>query len=291
MIEPRVGVVGAGRVGAVLAARFLRANYPVAGVSARSDASRTRVRTMLPNVGISDPAAVARASDILLLAVPDDALADVVSDIAPHIRHGQLVFHVSGRHGRQVLEPLAQRGAITMAIHPAMTFTGTDIDLDRRCVYGVTAQPSDVDMAQTIVSALGGQMIQIAEVDRISYHAALAHGSNHLTTVVNQAMDLLRTIGAEDPGAVLRPLLNAALDNTLSFGDLALTGPVVRGDVETVRGHLAAIEDDSILATYRTIAEATTGRAEAMGALSSDTAENLHRLLASENSHTSEVAR
>lgn len=279
MIKPRVGVVGAGRVGTVLAARFSRADYPIAGVSARSDVSRTRVRSLLPHVGIADPISVVRASDILVLAVPDDVLADVVMELAPYVRHGQLVFHVSGRHGRAVLEPLARAGVTTMAIHPAMTFTGTELDVDRSCVYGVTALDRDQDSVETIISALGGSSIQIAEEARIAYHAALAHGSNHLTTVVNQAMDLLRSIGAEDPGAVLRPLLNAALDNTLSFGDLALTGPVVRGDVDTVRGHLDAIDDASINASYRALAEATTDRAESFGTLNSEVAHELREVI------------
>lgn len=290
MTNLRVGVVGAGRVGTVLAARFLRADYPISGISARSDLSRTRVQSLLPNVDIADVAAVVRSSDIVVLAVPDDVLADVVADIAPDVHDGQVVFHVSGRHGRAVLEPLARLGVSTMAIHPAMTFTGTELDLHRSCVYGVTADDRDRGAAETIVSALGGSAIQIAEEDRITYHAALAHGANHLTTVVNQAMELLRGIGADDPGAVLRPLLGAALDNTLSFGDMALTGPVVRGDVGTVRAHLNAIEDPQIGQTYRALASATAERAENFGALSAHAADELRDSLTPQRA-ASEVRR
>ncbi|NLC98503.1 MAG: prephenate dehydrogenase/arogenate dehydrogenase family protein [Actinomycetales bacterium] len=291
MMKPRVGVVGAGRVGPVLAARLSRADYPIAGVSARTDESRARVRSLLGAVPIAQPSAVVRESDIVVLAVPDDAMSSVVAQIAPDVRNGQTVFHVSGRHGRAVLEPLAQLGATTMAIHPAMTFTGTALDLTRDCVYGVTCEPESRDTAETLVAALGGTMILIAEADRVAYHAALAHGSNHVATVVNQAMDLLREVGAQDPGAVLRPLVTAALDNTLSFGDEALTGPVVRGDVETVRAHLGAIGDAAIAETYRALAAATIERSEARGALGESVARQLRDLVTSGVAPATEVAR
>ena len=81
----------------------------------------------------------------------------------------------------------------------------------------------------------------MAEEHRSLYHAGLAHGANHLVTLVSQAMELLSRAGADDPAAILRPLLEASLDNALTDGDAALTGPIVRGDVNTVRAHLAEI--------------------------------------------------
>lgn len=291
MMKPRVGVVGAGRVGSVLAARLSRADYPIAGVSVRSDNSRARISSLLPAVEIAAPEAVVRASDIVILAVPDDTISRVVSQIAPHVRGGQWVLHVSGRHGREILEPLAKLGAKTMAMHPAMTFTGTDLDLERECDFGVTVDDADIDAAETLAAALGGRAVRIGEDDRPIYHAALAHGSNHLTTVVNQAMDLLRSIGADDPGAVLRPLLNAALNNTLALGDKALTGPVVRGDVATLRGHLDAIADPMIAETYRALASATVGRAEALGEVNEQTARELRDVINPAVEFLSEVNR
>ncbi|RYJ00069.1 MAG: DUF2520 domain-containing protein, partial [Actinomycetales bacterium] len=134
----RVGIVGAGRVGAVLGARLRASGYPVVAVAARSEASLLRARTFLPGVPVLDPAEVVRASEVLVLAVPDDSLADVAAELAPHVRPGQLVLHTSGRHGRAVLAPLADLGARTAAFHPAMTFTGSDVDVDRPCVVGLT---------------------------------------------------------------------------------------------------------------------------------------------------------
>lgn len=275
MKQPRVGVVGAGRVGTVLAARFLRAGHPVVGVSARSAVSRTRAAALIPTVPIASPAEIAADCDILVLAVPDDELSQVVNGLATDVRPGQIVFHTSGRHGLAVLASMAERGAVVLALHPAMTFTGTELDIDRECVFGVTAAARHRDIAETIVSTLRGTPVVLDEADRSGYHAALAHGANHLTTVVNQAMDMLRNVGVEDPAALLRPLLEAALDNTLSFGDDALTGPVVRGDVETVRAHLAAIKDHETAASYAQLARSTADRAVRAGRLAEDTADSI----------------
>jgi len=285
MSHPRVGVVGAGRVGAVLAARLQRAGHQIVGVSGRSPASQLRIQTLVPGAPVLDPAEVVRRAEIVVLAVPDDALAGVARELADHVRPGQVVAHTSGRHGLSVLAPLAAAGARTIAMHPAMTFTGTEIDLDRGCVFGVTAGPGDRDTAETLVSELGGEVMWVAEADRATYHASLAHGANHLTTIVVQAMDLLRQIGAEDPAAVLRPLLSAALDNTLAYGDAALTGPVARGDVDTVRAHMATLEDPAIRGTYAALAAATADRAEASGRIGAETADAVRAAVADQLVH------
>jgi predicted short-subunit dehydrogenase-like oxidoreductase (DUF2520 family) len=156
-------------------------------------------------------------------------------------------------------------------MHPAMTFTGTDLDLGHLpdCTYGVTADASERPVAQALVDDLRGRVVWVDEAYRPLYHAALAHGANHLVTLVAQAMELLRAAGSTDPAATLRPLLTAALDNTLAYGDAALTGPIVRGDVQTVRSHVRSLaaESPSTLATYLAMARSTTDRAVLDGRL------------------------
>lgn len=269
----RIGVVGAGRVGAVLAAALRAAGHDVVAVAGESPASRTRIETLLPGVRVDKPSAVARSCDLLLLTVPDDMLGNVVTMLSASgaIRAGQRVVHTSGKHGLAVLQPAADLGAEVLAMHPAMTFTGTDVDLGRLagCVYGVTATLDTHQLARDLVADLGGTIVWVPEDRRTLYHAGLAHGANHLVTLVTQAMDLLSASGAEDPAATLRPLLNAALDNALSYGSAALTGPVVRGDVETVRAHLADIATSSpeTLESYVVMARATANRAVLDGRL------------------------
>jgi predicted short-subunit dehydrogenase-like oxidoreductase (DUF2520 family) len=262
----RVGVIGAGRVGAVLAAGLRAAGHEVVAAAGESDASRARAAALLPGVPLDKPTAVSRACEVLLLTVPDDMLDNVVTMLSASgaIREGQVVVHTSGRHGLAVLEPAALLGARVIAIHPAMTFTGTALDLTRLpgCVLGVTAGPGERELAESLVADLGGIPMWVPESRRTLYHAGLAHGANHLVTLVAQAMELLEAAGAEDPAATLRPLLAAALDNALAQGDGALTGPIVRGDVGTIRGHLAEIKAHAphTLPSYVAMARATLDR-------------------------------
>jgi len=265
--------VGAGRVGAVVASALRAAGHEISAVAGESAASRTRIETLLPGVHVDKPTAVARSCDLLLLTVPDDMLANVVTMLSASgaIRAGQYVVHTSGKHGVAVLEPAARLGARVLAMHPAMTFTGTDLDLDRLpgCVFGVTATDGTRELARSLVADLGGRVVWVDEERRTLYHAGLAHGANHLVTLVTQAMDLLRASGVDDPAGTLRPLLGAALENSLSYGSAALTGPIVRGDVETVRAHVAEIAATSpaSLESYVAMARATANRAVLDGRL------------------------
>ncbi|WP_110241031.1 Rossmann-like and DUF2520 domain-containing protein [Nocardioides gilvus] len=262
----KVGVVGAGRVGAVLAAALQAAGHEVVAAAGESDASRRRIAALLPGVRVAKPSAVAKACDLLLLTVPDDTLANVVSMLAASgaLRPGQVVAHSSGRHGLAVLDPAAAVGARVVALHPAMTFTGTSVDLPRLtgCVFGVTAAEGERELTAGLVADLGGKAMWVPEAHRTLYHAGLAHGANHLVTVVTEAMEMLRAAGADDPAGTLRPLLSAALDNALRDGDAALTGPIVRGDVETVTAHLSDIRAHApqTLGSYVALARATLAR-------------------------------
>ncbi|MFI5622599.1 Rossmann-like and DUF2520 domain-containing protein [Nocardioides sp. NPDC051685] len=270
----RVGVVGAGRVGAVLAAALRSAGHEIVAVAGESDASRARIASLLPGVPVEKPTAVARACDLLLLTVPDDMLGNVVRTMvdAGAIRPGMYVAHTSGRHGLAILEPAAAIGAHVMAVHPAMTFSGTSVDLGRLsgCVFGLTAAtPADRAFAEALVHDLGGKPMWVPEEMRTLYHAGLAHGANHLVTLVTEAMEILAAAGATDPAGTLRPLLTAALDNALDHGDAALTGPIVRGDVGTVAAHLDDIRTNApqTLASYVSMARATLDRAVSDGRL------------------------
>ncbi len=269
----RVGVIGAGRVGGVLAAALRAAGHEIVAAAGESDASQRRIADLLPGVANHKPSVVARDCDLLLLTVPDDMLDNVVSVLAASgsLRPGQAVVHTSGRHGLAILAPAIAVGARAIALHPAMTFTGTGVDLDRLggCVFGLTAEAAEAEIAAQLVSDLGGRPMWVPESRRSLYHAGLAHGANHLVTLVTEAMEMLAAAGADDPAATLRPLLTAALDNALEHGDAALTGPIVRGDVNTVRAHLVEIaaKAPTTLPSYLALARATLSRAVTDGRL------------------------
>jgi predicted short-subunit dehydrogenase-like oxidoreductase (DUF2520 family) len=228
---------------------------------------------------------VARA-ELLLLTVPDDALPDLVAGLTATNawQAGQIVVHTSGRYGVRVFEPAAGHHLIGLALHPAMTFTGTAMDLTRLtdCCFGITAPEGLRPVAEALVVEMGAEPVWIEEDDRERYHAGLAHGANHLVTLVAQAMQVLGSAGVEEPGRVIAPLLQAALDNALRLGDGALTGPVARGDAGTVAAHLRQLADETpdIRATYLALARATAERALASGRMTASTAEPLLDILA-----------
>src|SRR5699024_9091159 len=194
-----IGVIGAGRVGAVLGAALRGEGHALTGAYAVSDASRERAAALLPGVPLLDVPSLVERSEMLLLAVPDDQLAPLAAGIAATgmVPGGQLVVHTSGRYGTEVLAPLAHAGSATLALHPAMTFTGTRADLARLigCPMGITAAPDLLPVAAALAVELGGESVVIAEGDRPLYHAGLAHAANHLVVLVDQAREALSRLG------------------------------------------------------------------------------------------------
>jgi predicted short-subunit dehydrogenase-like oxidoreductase (DUF2520 family) len=235
---------------------------------------------------------VLRRADLVLLTVPDDALPDLVSGLAETgaVRPGQLLVHTSGRYGASVLDPALRAGALPLALHPVMTFTGTQVDVQRLsgCSFGVTA-PEELRLAaQALVIEMGGEPEWIAEESRPLYHAALSLGANHLVTLLAQSMELLRATGVEAPDRMLGPLLGAALDNALRSGDAALTGPVARGDAGTVAAHVRELTAHApqTVAGYLAMARATADRALDHGLLKPELAEDLLGVLAEHSRET-----
>lgn len=276
-----VGVVGTGRVGPALGAALRLAGHRPVAASGVSERSRRRAAELLPGVPLVDPPQVLAQADLVLLTVPDDVLPELITGLAETgaVRQGQLIAHTSGRYGTRVLEPALRAGALPIALHPVMTFTGTPVDVQRLagCSFGVTA-PEELRLAaQALVIEMGGEPEWIAEEARPLYHAALAIGANHLVTLVGQSVDLLRASGVEAPEKMLGPLLGAALDNSLRSGDAALTGPVARGDAGTVSAHLAELAEHAprMVASYLAMARATADRAIDQGLLKPELAEEL----------------
>lgn len=282
-----IGLISGGRVGTAVGAALERRGHVVSAVVARSERSRDLVARRLPEARLTDPVGVAEAGELLILAVPDSALPGVVAELAEAdaFRPGHIVMHVAGAVGAEVLRPAADAGAVVVAAHPAMTFTGGEADIDRMqgCSWALTSpDETGLVVGQMLVMETGGLPVTVAESHRALYHAALAHGANHLVTLVNDAADALAASFAVQPGGsvegdpdgmggqdavalarrTLEPLLRAALDNVLNSGDSALTGPVMRGDAVTVSRHLDALEnvDGGIADGYRAAALRTADR-------------------------------
>jgi len=179
--------------------------------------------------------------------------------------------NTSGIHGVGVLEPTREHHVLPLALHPAMTFTGTAIDLQRLpdCTFGVTSDEALRPVAEALVLEMGATAVWVPEGERVAYHCALTHAANHLVTLTAEAMEVLTLAGVPEPRRVLGPLMRAALDNALRLGDAALTGPVARGDVGTVEHHLRELDrlSPEIRRTYVALARAAAARALGSGRL------------------------
>jgi predicted short-subunit dehydrogenase-like oxidoreductase (DUF2520 family) len=281
-----VGIVGTGRVGSVLGAALQKAGHRLVAVSGVSELSRERAAALLPGVPILPVEEVVARAELVLLTVPDDVLPGLIDGLSATSswQAGQLVVHTSGRYGTAIFDATAGHHVLGLALHPAMTFTGTSMDLVRLadCCFGITAPAPLRPVAEALVVEMGAEPVWIEEQDRPMYHAGLSHGANHLVTLVAQAMQIVASAGVREPQRMVGPLLHAALDNALRLGDGALTGPVARGDTGTVAAHLEQLnrQTPDIRPTYVALARATAERALASGRLTASDAEPLLDILA-----------
>ncbi|MBN9605771.1 MAG: DUF2520 domain-containing protein [Actinomycetales bacterium] len=223
-----VGIVGAGRVGAVLGAALGGAGHAIVGASAVSERSRDRVDALLPGVPILDPPTVVERAELVLLAVPDTELEALVTGLAGAgaWQAGQLVVHTAPGVGTAVLAPAVAAGAIPLAIHPALAFTGTSVDLHRlrEAWCAVTAPAPVLPIAQALVVEMGAEPVVVAESDRPAYAAALAATRELAEGVVASAAGTLRDIGVAGPEQLLGPLLRSAVEEALRRPEETATG-------------------------------------------------------------------
>ena len=258
----RVALVGPGRLGTLVAHGLAAAGVRLERVAGGSDAARAALRSAIAGLREVPVADVATGMDLVVLAVPDRAVADVVDLLvrSDAVGEGQGIVHLSGALGLAPLRRAALAGAWTAACHPAATAPAgaTDPGLLRGAVWAVTASPTGREPAHRLVERLGGDPVDVEEGARPRYHAALAVASNAVGAAVVSARRLLAVAGLEQPDRVLGPLARASLEAALRGGAAALTGPVVRGDVATVRSHLDAIGPDApeLAAAYRALMRA-----------------------------------
>jgi predicted short-subunit dehydrogenase-like oxidoreductase (DUF2520 family) len=214
-----IGIVGAGRVGPVLGAALAGAGHAITGISAVSEQSRDRADVMLPSVPILDIPSIIERSELVIIAVPDSELESLVAGLAATSSWvpGQLVMHTSPGFGTGVLAPAQALGAIPLAIHPAMDFTGTSIDIARLAEtwFAVTAPTPVQPIGQALVVEMGGEPVIIAEDDRVAYAEAIETATAFSRSIVAQATGILTRIGVEHPGGFLSSLVRSSVDNAL----------------------------------------------------------------------------
>lgn len=214
-----VGVIGPGRVGTVLASALAQAGHALTAISSASDDRIDRALALLPGVAVVDVEEVVRRSELVLVTVPRDDLAQLVAGLAELgvWQPGQLVIHTAAEFGTEVLAPAASLGAIPIALHPAMSFTGTSLDLSRlRDSYvAVTCATALLPIGQALVVEMGAEPLIIDEGDRAAYADAVQAASEFSAAVVRQASAQLSELGVEHPGRVLGALIRSSVDDAL----------------------------------------------------------------------------
>ena len=215
-----VGIIGAGRVGPVLGAALAGAGHAIIGIDASGADAIERAEAVLPGVELLDAPTVVERSELVLLAVPSDELPGLVAGLAATgaWQPGQLVVHTAAEHGIEVLRPALERGAIPIALHPAMTFTGTSLDLSRllEATIAVTAPGPVLPIGQALAVEMGAEPIVVDEADRPAYAEAIAAARDFADGIVAQALRQLHEIGVERPSRVLGGVVRSAVETALS---------------------------------------------------------------------------
>ncbi len=214
-----VGIIGGGRVGPVLGAGLAAAGHAVTGIATVSEANRERASVMLPQAPILEIPEVLERSELVILAIPEGEIASLVAGLAATgaWQPGQLVLHTAPGLGWSVLTPAMAAGAIPLAVHPAMSFTGTSMDLVRlRESYCAVSAPAPVlPIAQALVVELGAEPVVIEEKDRAAYAEAISTATSFSASIVRQSVDLLAGLGLESPSSIIAPLVRSSVENAL----------------------------------------------------------------------------
>jgi predicted short-subunit dehydrogenase-like oxidoreductase (DUF2520 family) len=293
----RIGFIGAGAVGSALARALAGRGALVAAVTARTPAHATALARVLPNAtAMAEPAEVAAACELIILAVPDDAISALATSVPWPA--GKSVVHLSGAQGAEALAAAAERGMRVGALHPLMTFPrdtlGTPVEQILARLAGCTwaLEAADARLAAVLarlVAALDGRVVRLAPADRVPYHIAGVLASNYVAALLGTAVHLWQPFEPDAQAALraLLPLLKATVANLEAVGlPDALTGPLARGDSGTVAAHLAWLDthagtspDAALRDAYVALARLALPLAETKGTLTPEAAAELRRLL------------
>jgi predicted short-subunit dehydrogenase-like oxidoreductase (DUF2520 family) len=215
-----------------MAQALAAAGHIVVAVSAAPLESDDVLEVMLPGAKKLPDEKIIEAAELVLLAVPANEIVATVSELADSWRAGQLVVHLAAQFDHEILQEAFAKGAIPLAIHPAMRFTGTSLDLNRmkESFFAVSAPAVALPIAQALVIEMGAEPIVIDSKARASYAEAIEVASNFSAMIVNQAIGLLEQAGVENPALVIAPVIESAVDQALSKGHRQIKPEDLIGD-------------------------------------------------------------
>lgn len=243
--KPRIGFVGAGSVGTALAVAFARAGWQVSGVASRDEAKRKRFNLLVPSARpFEEPTAVLDEADLIFLTVPDDAIAAIAASL--HLYSGQALVHTSGALSSSVLAPAMAAGTNAGSFHPLVAFADHDQALSDLPGATVALEGDEalMPLLAELAESIGARPVRLPDGGKTAYHAAAMMAAGGLVGLLDAIAKVAAVAGLDERTAVAvyAPLARQALANSERLGiDQALTGPFLRGDVGTVRGHLEVL--------------------------------------------------
>jgi predicted short-subunit dehydrogenase-like oxidoreductase (DUF2520 family) len=284
--RPIIGIVGGGPVGLTLGAALTAAGWQVGAVASRDPARRERFRQLVPGArAFADPAGVLDECHLAIIAVPDDAIADVAAGM--HLYSGQALVHTSGLHGIEVLATARAAGTSCGSFHPLVAFADVDRALAalRGATVAIEGDEDILDVLAEMAQSIGALPVRLAPGSKPAYHAAAVLAAGGLVALLDVIAEVAARAGLDEAGAlaVYGPLAAQALGNARALGiAAALTGPAVRGDAGTIGAHLAALGGGApaALDTYRALVRRQVAVAEARRGLAPETAARLRAELA-----------
>jgi len=284
----RIGFIGAGRTGSVLAHALAQVDYSVVAVASRSTTSAEALaRGVAGCTAMPTAQAVVDECDLVFLSVPDGAIKNVAESV--RWRGGTAAVHCSGAGSLDLLSAATRSGALAGTFHPLQTFADVEQGLANLAgsTFAIEASTGKLKgLLETMAGRLGGDSVVLQPGDKTLYHASAVFASNYLITLADLSAGLWEHSGVTKNAALraLLPLIRGAVANLEAVGlPDALTGPIVRGDVGSVTAHLQALsglaESDASADVYRALAHRTIQLAQERGDIDSDQAQALSAAL------------
>lgn len=283
--------IGCGRVGRTLAHALKTAGYRIGVVLCKHpENAQTAVRFIGAGTPGKQVSSAVTSGPIHFLTTNDDALSGVVREIAEGQNDGSLkghyFFHTSGFLSSTILEPLREKGAEIGSIHPLQVFADPEKALETLpgVYYAIEGTDRAMELSVQLVDRLQGKLLLIPEGRKVLYHIAGVFAANYLTVLVEYALSIMEDLGEtpEDAYQAFLPLMVGALENIEAFGTAqALTGPIARGDVQTIQGHLEALKEfrAEVLHAYQVLGQEAVQLAIRSGKLSPERAKSLSKIL------------
>jgi predicted short-subunit dehydrogenase-like oxidoreductase (DUF2520 family) len=297
MTTKTVAIIGAGRVGTSVGYLLAKAGYAVVAVAARTAASAEKAAVF---IGAGEPTTdvvkAASKADIVFITTPDGAIKNSCDKLAAGggLKAGSLVVHMFGAQSLDLLDAALSVGSSRAVIHPLQSVPSPAQGIKNLpgSYFRTEADPAALAIAHELVKALGGAELVMPKwsPDKDSaalYHAGAIAVSNYFVALVDYGLKFYQALGADKQETLkaLLPLIKGTLQNIETLGTTdALTGPIARGDVETIKGHLDAMRKKTpeLMALYKELARQTVSVARDRGSISQDTADELLNLVNSE---------